>query len=250
MLTVFDLKHENHNVTSIFLRGDGMEKFSRRVAGQYAMLKLLLDGSWSQPHPFTISNSPQDDFLQMTIKSVGEFTTRIRSIPVGTEAMCDGPLGKFCKEFQTGDKAVFIAGGIGITPFLSVLRNLKKSERKPESLVLYWANNTAQDFFALDEIVMFAKELGVKIVLVQADKSVGTAMPLSTDELLSLEYGFLTKEIISKYSDMSGCKIYLCGPPPMIEYEKTELSGLNIDSSRIEMEKIIIPKKKEQQKPV
>ncbi len=158
-------KKENKNITSVFLEGNLNENFKKRKAGQFLTIKINENNEWSKPHPFTISNAPEDDFLQMTIKNAGPFTEKMQNIPINTKADITGPYGTFCTEIEKKDSIIMIAGSIGITPFLSVLRHFMRSNIKKD-IILFWANNQRDEFFTLDEISTFVKNNVLKIIFV------------------------------------------------------------------------------------
>src|SRR4030042_3814034 len=89
-------KKENKNITSVFFEGNLNENFKKRKAGQFLTIKVKENNEWSGSHPFTISNAPEDDFLQLTIKNAGSFTEKMQNIQINTEANITGPYGTFC----------------------------------------------------------------------------------------------------------------------------------------------------------
>ncbi len=94
-------------------------------AGQFLFVKFEGEKGLDESHPFTISSAPSDDMLRLTIKSSGDFTRHLfANLKVGTSAVVEGAYGMF--NYKTGgEKQIWVAGGIGVTPFLSFLRDLK-----------------------------------------------------------------------------------------------------------------------------
>lgn len=91
--------------------------------GQFAMLFLEGKEGWHR-HPFTISSSPQDKVLRFAVKALGDGTSELADIVrPGVPAVIGGPFGRFSHDKGTSTQ-VWIAGGIGVTPFLSWLRAL------------------------------------------------------------------------------------------------------------------------------
>jgi len=147
---VLKTEPENHDTTSLYLEG-GYEGFSKRRAGQYLSLSILREDGWSEPHPFTISCAPEDKILRLTIKKSGRFTSSIPELRPGTPVKCAGPFGVFCKDIDKQGEILMIAGGVGITPFLSVLRHFRSIGAK-NRVRLLWTNKTREDAFAADEL--------------------------------------------------------------------------------------------------
>ncbi|HEX3826288.1 MAG TPA: hypothetical protein VHV82_03355 [Sporichthyaceae bacterium] len=97
------------------------------VPGQFAMVYLEAKDGWHR-HPFTIASSPQEGVLRITVKALGDYTARLPDlVRPGMPAVIGGPHGRFNHTKGTSDQ-IWIAGGVGITPFLSWLRDL---DQKP-----------------------------------------------------------------------------------------------------------------------
>ena len=232
---VIKTEPENHDTTSLYLEG-GNAKFSTRRAGQYASIRIMRADGWSEPHPFTISAAPEDQNLRLTIKKSGVFTTSIQDVQPGTPVKCAGPLGVFCKDIDTKDDIVMIAGGVGITPFLSVLRHFQNIDAK-NSAILFWSNKTIEDSFAADELNVMTKELNLTVIHAltreeNVQKYIQDAFPqvLYASERVG-------KELLQRYVDgIHKASIYLCGPPKMMDFVLEDLKNLDIDPKSVAME--------------
>ena len=121
----------DYQVDSIREAGTGIAEITlvplgRPVAfapGQFAMLFLEGKDGWHR-HPFTITSSPRERALSFAIKALGDETSQLREfVKPGMPAVIGGPFGRFNYEKGTGNQ-IWIAGGIGVTPFLSWLRAL------------------------------------------------------------------------------------------------------------------------------
>lgn len=109
--------------------------------GQFAWLSLRASPFALQEHPFSISSSPTGAGpLQFTIKELGDFTSTIGAIKVGEVAYVDGPYGNFSIDAHpVASGYVFVAGGVGIAPIISMLRALAdRGEQRP--LWLFYGN--------------------------------------------------------------------------------------------------------------
>ena len=103
---VSSIKAENDNVTYVFLRHVDGPTISQWNAGQYVTIQVCFDNAWSEAHSFTISNAPSTDVLQVTIKNVRAFTSRMQHIEVGTPVNVAGPFGTFCHEIHLRENLV------------------------------------------------------------------------------------------------------------------------------------------------
>lgn len=234
MLKITEVVFETPKITTIRIDGPEIEGLAKRKAGQFARLSILRDSVWTEEHPFTISNAPEDSYIEFTIKALGQFTNKIRETTVGTEVQVKGPIGVFCKDIESHDSIIMIAGGIGITPFLSVLRHFKNNNIQ-KKMVLFWANNTHADIFRNDEFVEYTKSLSLKIIHVLFSEP---NLPESNNALISFEKGLCTPDILEKYSDIHNQQIYLCGPPQMNDHIINLMAQMQIDKSHLQMEKI------------
>ena len=96
--------------------------------GQFAFVEIQ-GKEWSEPHPFTISSAPNEDRLRLTMKVLGDWTRKVREeLHPGGEVIVRGPYGRFDASTAECRKQVWIAGGIGLTPFLSKLRAMDEKD--------------------------------------------------------------------------------------------------------------------------
>ncbi|MEL6299419.1 MAG: ferric reductase-like transmembrane domain-containing protein [Pseudomonadota bacterium] len=124
--------------------------------GQFAFVEIQGKG-WSEPHPFTISSAPGENRLRFTMKVLGDWTRKVREeLEPGGKVLVRGPYGRFDAAKADGKKQVWIAGGIGLTPFLSKLRAMEKGDAR-EIHFAYAARNKDEAIF-LDELTSIAAE--------------------------------------------------------------------------------------------
>jgi predicted ferric reductase len=93
------------------------------VPGQFAMIYLEAKDGWHR-HPFTISSAPREDVLRVTVKALGDYTSQLgQLVEPGMPAVIGGPHGRF-NHMRGTERQVWIAGGVGVAPFLSWVRAL------------------------------------------------------------------------------------------------------------------------------
>ncbi len=225
---------ENIDIYSLYLEGSD-EKFAKRRAGQFVSVSIMRPDGWSEPHPFTIAGAPEDPILRLTIKKAGQFTSVIPDFKPGTEVRCMGPTGVFCKDIDTKPLVVMMAGGVGITPFLSVLRHFKNI-KAGNIVTLFWVNRTMEDVFSTEEIRVMTMELKLTVVycLSRADDVQGYYRQDYPG--VFYEKGRLSGDILKRYVATKEASFYLCGPPPMMESALAEVGSLNVDQSAVEKE--------------
>lgn len=187
--------------------------------GQFMFVRIKQDG-FDEAHPFTISSGTNDSRLRVTMKTLGDYTRRVRSkLHKGANVSIEGPYGRF-DPLAGGSKHVWVAGGIGITPFLSTLRSLK-SDNKKEVHLFYCVREVSEALF-LEEMQKIADEnSGIHIHLF--DSSTGI---------------FLTaKAVVDAISSpLSEWNFSLCGPKPLTNAITDGLTNLGVSSSKMHFE--------------
>ena len=127
------------------------------------MIRFTIDADgFREAHPFTISSGAREGRLRFTMKALGDYTRRVReSLAEGAKAI-EGPYGRF-NPLRGEARQVWVAGGIGITPFLSVLRSMEPGHGK--TVRLCYCVRTAAEALFLEELVACAGVAGDVTVL-------------------------------------------------------------------------------------
>jgi predicted ferric reductase len=130
------------------------------IPGQFAFVAFKTTHISGEFHPFTITSSPsQPGGIQFTIRCCGDWTNRIAAVSTQTQARIQGPFGRFSHVFFHPDhEIVMIAGGIGITPMLSMLRYMYDHE-DPRRITLIWSNRTQAHMFGERELRAMQEKL-------------------------------------------------------------------------------------------
>ena len=106
------------------------------VPGQFAMVHLEAKDGWHR-HPFTISSAPHEHVVRVTVKALGDYTSRLQElVEPGMPAVIGGPHGRFT-HWKGTIRQVWIAGGVGVAPFLSWLRSLDGHLQHARGLLLH-----------------------------------------------------------------------------------------------------------------
>ena len=139
-----------HRVTNVARLGSTTEirlaavnrKFRYRV-GQFAVVKLQTRGL-REPHVFTIASGPEEDELRFFIRDLGDWTSKVQTADlIGSEVIVEGPYGQFAPLPEHPAPTVWIAGGVGITPFLSAASSLPPAPPNERPLLLYAVRDRA-----------------------------------------------------------------------------------------------------------
>lgn len=195
---------------------DGMFAFE---PGQFAFITIDSDG-FREAHPFTISSGAQEDQLRFTMKVLGDYTRRVRdNLTAGAAVAVEGPYGRF-NPLRGSEKQVWVAGGIGITPFLSVLRTMEPGHGK--TVRLYYCVRSAGEALFFGELEVRAAELG-NVTIARLDSDAGVRIDVDTIE-----------------TDLGGAlgdwTYYLCGPKPMVAAVSDGLRKRGVSARRVHKE--------------
>ncbi len=173
--------------------------------GQYLFIRFPRFEGYKELFPFSISSDPSQKNMRISVKRTGDFTSKqIPEIKKGDKAIIMGPYGKFGESYLKHDKdMLWIAGGIGITPFLSLAKHESNypSERK---IILIWATKDKCIAFHDSELIAETKKNKNFEYISWFSSKKGR---LTIDEV---------EKIIKYKIQLKNIKILMCGPPPMI----------------------------------
>lgn len=207
---------ENNDVTSVVIEApEGTPVYHK--PGQFASIRVMTENGWSEPHPFTISCDAHDSRLRFTVKSIGDFTAGVRDWKPGTPVQCSGPMGVFCKDIDSQKHIVMIAGGVGITPFLAVLRHAVRQGVALRGTLL-WTNRRRVDAFASEELEALGQELGLHTVFVLTREPWSDSTAAGVREQGRMDVAMLRRHFRGDE------RFFLCGPPGM---QRSVLDGLH-----------------------
>lgn len=210
-----DISPLKDNVYELVLKplGDQL-KFS---PGQFAFISFHQKGFSSEAHPFSVVSHPNDGHLAFAAKALGDYTKNLGSLKVGARADIEGPFGRFAKEVSQIREQIWIAGGIGITPFISMAQDLR-----PEQKVdLYYTVKDQSETIYLEALQ----------VISQKNPNFRVFRHISNSQ------GRLTAGMVAKQSaNCQNCDIFLCGPPAMMYSMRAQFIALNIKNSKIHSE--------------
>ena len=233
--------HDTHTCR-FFRRGD--EDFLKKWSpGQFALFRMKSKlWGWTEPHPFTLSCVPEPEKICCTVKGVGNFSKKLRTAKPGTRFLCEGPYGIFTPDFEREKNLIFIAGGIGITPFLSIIRYIFKNNLDVD-VTLIWGNKAKKDIVAYSELSRYAKSSDrLKVVHVLSEQKITEKLLEETSKDGFLwEQGYVSGQLLKKYINPEGATYYLCGPPPMQRFILSELrDAFGVSSRKVRRELFIL----------
>jgi predicted ferric reductase/mono/diheme cytochrome c family protein len=189
------------------------------ISAQRQVFSIRAGDVSNQFHPFSITSAPTERTLRITVKAVGDYTRALRGLEEGADAVVEGPYGFFSHGDLPGRKQIWLAGGIGVTPFLSMARSLRFANEP--AVDFYYCVEHAEEAHFLDELqAVAARRDDFRLFLVPRD-----------------EVGFVTAERLATESgELPQREILICGPPAMIENLRSQLTAHGVPGSRIHAE--------------
>jgi predicted ferric reductase len=216
-------------VTTLVLEPEAAGAGLRFAPGQFAWLSLRASPFVMREHPFSIASSAeQTRRIELSIKELGDFTATIKNIRPGETAWLDAPFGTFgIDEHRAAAGFVFVAGGVGIAPILSMLRTLAdRGDRRP--LLLFYGNRVWDRVAFREELERLSQRLDLKIVHVL----------LEPPPEWSGERGFVTEDLLRRHlpTARENFEYLLCGPTPMSTSVERALAALGVPAARVHSE--------------
>lgn len=217
--TVDAVNHPNNSTTEVVLRAKGT-RLAHARAGQFLFVRFPSDPALDEAHPFTISSHPAADLVRITVKASGDFTRDLfAKLKPGMDAIVEGPYGMF--DYKSGgQKQIWIAGGIGLTPFLSFIRDMDGN--LAHDVDFYYNVRHPEESLFVDEIHAAAQKNPRLKPHVRHSSKDGS---LTIDHILADVGG-----------DVKGHHVYLCGPLPMIQAFESKFLALGVPQEHIHYE--------------
>jgi ferredoxin-NADP reductase len=219
IVKILNIEEVTHDVKSFKVEKPEGYSF---VPGQATDVSVNAPGLRNEKRPFTFTGLNSAGYLEFTIKIYSErngITNEIGKLIPGSELIIRDVWG----DISYKGEGVFIAGGAGITPFISIFRELQY-RKKIGANMLVFANKTKDDIILESEFKWLLGDLFINI--------------LSDDMSEGYNHGFITEEFLKNNIPALYNNYYLCGPPPMIVNMLRQLSNLGVSKDIIIMEKI------------
>ena len=185
--------------------------------GQASRISINKEGWEKKKRSFTFTNLPDEDHLEFVIKTYPSHegvTNELLTLKAGDELIVHEVWGSIAYKGE----GVFIAGGAGVTPFISILRHLSRKNELGNNKLLF-ANKTVEDIIHNAE---FKDMLGHNFINI-----------LSQEEAVEFEHGLINEEFLKKHGANNHKYVYLCGPKPMMESIEEQLLKLNVKQEAI-----------------
>lgn len=223
---VISVKKVAGNIVELRI-GNHNDRLLRSRAGQYAYFSFISKDCGNEEHPFTITSLPERSEVSIIVKQLGDYTRRLENVQPGVTALIDGPYGKFVP--PEGVPCLFIAGGIGITPFIPITGN-KKINGETAPVILIWSVRNSEELFCKD---IFET--------IQSESPWFTFNSVVTKNSNGQTSGNrIDKTLISSLVDknlFTELHVYICGPASLRTAMTTLLKNMGVKGNRIHSER-------------
>ena len=217
IVKIQSIKHITHDVLQLVTEKPENYNFT---PGQATHIAINKPGWKAKRNPFTFTCLPEDAFLEFTIKTYPAHkgvTNELLKLKEDDELILEEVFGAISYKGE----GVFIAGGAGVTPFISIFRDLH-AKNKVGNNTLIFANKTKADILLEKE---FTDLLGKNFINV-----------LSGEKTDGYANGQITEDFLKAYVNSTTQHVYVCGPPPMMEAVQKQLLNLHIPKKVIVVE--------------
>jgi predicted ferric reductase len=187
-------------------------------AGQFVFVSIIHTSVGREPHPFSVASSPNDPKLRIAVKALGDYTTDLMNLEPPASARVEGPYGRFSYRRVANPDQIWIAGGIGVTPFLSMARSLDANGHRID---FYCCTEGSDQAYFSDELFEISDHyLNFRVIPIRK-VSLGH---ISAEDIWGVSRELATKDFL------------ICGPPVMIKNLKTQLLELGVPKEQIHYE--------------
>ncbi len=199
-------------------------------AGQFVVLKIINKNEPSVlSRAYTIISLPGDGFLSITVKRAGAFSNALCDLVVGDRVKITGPYGNFYLTETTENDFVFLAGGIGVTPFFNIIKDLQKKESN-KKIFLFCSNKNSENIIFREELDEISKKWGNL-------KVIHTLTRTKESHFSVNEYRRIDLEMIKKYiGSLDKKEYFICGPSSFVMGVKEQLKNAGVDQNYIKTE--------------
>lgn len=201
-----------------------IEKGINFKPGQFVFIRFIWsnkDGIIKEAHPFSIASAPGEDSLRLYMKALGDYTHSLKNLKAGTIAEIEGAFGKFSYTNYGDSPQIWIAGGIGVTPFLSMARSLNPNSPPVDMFYSVLKREELVDQKALAEFLPEHYGQFKYHPYIGAEQT-----------------GFLNAKYVNENvaGGIAGKEIFICGPPPMMKSLRKQLREMGVPNNKIHSE--------------
>jgi len=215
-LQVDHVATEGQSAVSIYIRGKDLKRI-HASGGNFFEWRFLSKSLWGQAHPYSLSATPTDEMLRITVKNLGDHSSALANLKVGTRVVAEGPYGVFNAKRSYGKKVVLIGGGVGIAPIRAILE-----EFSPDiEIDLIYRVVTEQELILKNEIDSLISGKKAKVHYLVGDP---------------LKFSMSSEELLKLVPHIAESDVYLCGPPGLARIVRHSVEAIGVPSNKFHHE--------------
>ena len=215
-LVVDHLVRETPKVVSIYISGRNLNGIHAR-GGNFFEWRFLAKGIWSQAHPYSLSESPSNNMMRITVKNLGDHSQALLNLTAGTRVIAEGPYGILVASRAIGKKILLIGAGIGITPIRALINDFP-----PDAQIdLIYRVVKDEELVLRTELDLLGKEKRMRLHYLVG---IPEKFPMTPKDLLKL------------IPHIKECDVFVCGPPGLAKLVRHSVESLGVKSSKFHNE--------------
>jgi predicted ferric reductase len=207
---------EKAGVVSVYVSGRDLDLLKAR-GGQFFQWRFMTRDWWWQAHPYSLSASPNESWLRITVKDLGDHSRSLRRMKVGTRVLAEGPYGVFHAGSRHGDHVAAFAAGVGVTPIRAVLDDLP--DGTSVTLVYRVAERSTAPLH--EELEALVRERGWRMHYLQGPRR---HHPITAEYLTHL------------VPELTGTDVFVCGPDSFTDQVVAAVADAGVPRERIHHE--------------
>lgn len=217
-LRVSQVVQEVPGVVSIVLAGSHLDELAAEP-GQFFRWRFMTRHTWATAHPFSLSAPARPDRLRLTVKALGNGSSFLQGVSVGTRVIAEGPYGAMTADRRTRQHVLLVAGGVGITPMRALFESIPLAPG--QDMVLLYRASTRDDIVFRHELDLLAARRRARVVYLLGD-----------------DPGLVSADTIRRFvPDVAQRDVYLCGPPGLSGAVRTSLARTGLPADQLHEER-------------
>jgi len=214
---VYTIRMTGRDLTTLKARG-----------GQFFVWRFWARGQWWHAHPFSLSAAPAAHHLQVTVRELGNGTSRLGGLPVGTRVGIEGPYGLFTDRARTTGRAVAVAAGIGITPIISLLEH---GDFTPGEVTVIVRARDKKSLYLYEELEKLCAEKSARLYVL-----LGRRPRNGADTWLPAREANHRVALSTIVPDLADADVFICGPRRWADLVVQDAKGSGVQKFRIHRE--------------
>lgn len=225
---------EAPGVWSIWVRGRRLDRLGAQ-AGQYFTWRFLARGLLLAGHPWSLSAAPGERRLRITVRELGDHSSRLPELRPGTRVLIEGPYGAFTTDRRSHRRVALLAAGIGITPVRALAEELTSEyHSRPGEITLVYRADRADQLALADELRQLARETGLVLHLLVGPPVTGSWLPREVSA--GRTDG---QALASVVPDIDRHDVYVCGPERWMDLVHRSLAEAGVPRGQIHDERFV-----------